>query len=136
MRASQVIKKKGRHPNPPPFESFTFKRHYVVTCAQTPDQVWTETVANMGTEIKKEFNDYDWSEAPNPELCNVASAQPGVHAQHEPRRTCQRSRGLPKDCKLPLRRAALERLARLAVADQLRPHIHLDCVRQHIGPTA
>ena len=63
MRASQVIKKKGRHPNPPPFESFTFKRHYVVTCAQTPDQVWTETVANMGTEIKKEFNDYDWSEA-------------------------------------------------------------------------
>ena len=75
MRASQVIKKKGRHPNPPPFESFTFKRHYVVTCAQTPDQVWTETVANMGTEIKKEFNDYDWSEAPNPELCNVASMQ-------------------------------------------------------------
>ena len=33
----------------------------------------------MGTEIKKEFNDYDWSEAPNPELCNVASAQQKVY---------------------------------------------------------
>jgi hypothetical protein len=79
MHASQVIKKKGRHPNPPPFEAFTFKRHYVVTCAQTPDQVWTETVANLGPEIKKEFNDYDWSEAPNPELCAVASAAQRVY---------------------------------------------------------
>jgi hypothetical protein len=84
MRASQVIEKKGRHPHPPPFEAFTFKRHYVVTCAQTPDQVWTETVANLGPEIKKEFNDYDWSEAPNPELYSKMGAfGPTTHMDEE-----------------------------------------------------
>ena len=59
-----------------------------------------------------------------------------MHAQHEPRRSSQRSRWLPKDSKSPLRRVALERLARLAVADQLRPHVDLDRMRQQVGPAA
>ena len=56
--------------------------------------------------------------------------------QHDARRTSQSSWGLPEDSKLPLRRAALEDAARLAVADELRPHVHLDRMRQQVGPAA
>jgi hypothetical protein len=71
----QVIKKKGRWPNPPPFEAFSFKRHFVVTCAQTPTQLWTETVVNMSAEIKKEFRDYSWAGVPNPALLEDSTAK-------------------------------------------------------------
>jgi hypothetical protein len=34
-------------------------------CAQTPLQLWTETVSNLGQDIKTEFKEYDWHGAPN-----------------------------------------------------------------------
>jgi hypothetical protein len=55
------VKKKGRLPIK---EQYTLRKHFVVTSAQTPLQMWTDTVTNLSTEIKAEFRDYDFAGSP------------------------------------------------------------------------